>query len=121
MSKLVESVILNTLKKVRDPELGFNIVDAGMVRRINIDQDNRKIEIHWIPTSPFCPMVLAISAVMLYVLRRELNLEGWSIKILLDESVITAEYWNPQLREETLDRIISSLEESGKIRFFISE
>ena len=122
MPKILKELILEVLKKVKDPELGFSIVDAGLVKDINVDEESKRVYIYWIPTSPFCPLVLAISAAMLSLLRKKLNLEGWNVRVLVDESVITAKFWNSQLsNRETVERIISNLESTGQIRYFIIE
>ncbi|MCC6948405.1 MAG: metal-sulfur cluster assembly factor [Bradyrhizobiaceae bacterium] len=46
--------LLQALKAVIDPELGFNIVDLGLVRRA-VWQDGA-IEVAITPTSPSCPV-----------------------------------------------------------------
>ena len=122
MPKILKELILDVLKKVKDPELGFSIVDAGLIKDINVDEESKKVDIYWVPTSPFCPLVLAISAAMLSLLRKKLNLEGWRVRVLVDESVATARFWNSQLsNEETVEKIISNLESTGQIRYFIIE
>jgi len=122
MAKIVENVVMEVLKKVRDPELGSSVVDAGLVSYVSIDEGKQEIEVFWVPTVPFCPMVLAISAAMLYALRKNLNLGGWRVRVLVDESVVTADYWNNQLRdEETMNKIVAKLEETGQIKYFISQ
>jgi metal-sulfur cluster biosynthetic enzyme len=46
--------IVGSLKNVIDPELGVNIVDLGLVYRLDID-DNGEIELFMTLTSPACP------------------------------------------------------------------
>lgn len=46
--------ILNVLKKCKDPEIGINIVDLGLIYDIKIIKNKIKIKI--ILTSPFCPL-----------------------------------------------------------------
>ncbi len=122
MPRMLKELILGVLRKVRDPELGFSIVDAGLIRDIDIDESGKKIDIYWVPTSPFCPLVLAISAAMLSLLKKNLNLEGWRVRVFVDKSVATADFWNTQLsNEETMEKIISNLESTGQIKYFISE
>jgi metal-sulfur cluster biosynthetic enzyme len=46
--------IINSLKSVMDPELGINIVDLGLVYRLDVDDDG-EIELFMTLTSPGCP------------------------------------------------------------------
>ena len=122
MSKLVESAIIEILKKVRDPELNGNVVELGLIRSINIDNNRKIVEIKWIPTSPICPLVLVISAVMRYVILKKLEMGEWDVRIMVDESVPTASFWNSQLSDPSnLDKIIVRLQDTGQINYFISE
>lgn len=41
------------LRKVVDPEIGLNIVELGLVRDLEIDDDN--VHLVMILTTPFCP------------------------------------------------------------------
>lgn len=45
--------IAESLKKVKDPELGLDIVELGLIRKIT--QDDEGVEILMTLTSPFCP------------------------------------------------------------------
>lgn len=46
-------VVKQALRGVRDPELGFNIVELGLVYTIDVDDGNVRIEMTL--TSPGCP------------------------------------------------------------------
>ena len=41
------------LRDVIDPELGFNIIQLGLIRNVTID--DRGVILHMILTTPFCP------------------------------------------------------------------
>jgi len=45
--------ILEALAKVKDPELGLDIVELGLIRKITPDEEG--VEILMTLTSPFCP------------------------------------------------------------------
>ncbi|MEM0324500.1 MAG: metal-sulfur cluster assembly factor [Candidatus Aenigmatarchaeota archaeon] len=45
--------ILEKLKEVIDPELGFDIVSLGLIEEIIIEKN--KVKIKLLPTTPFCP------------------------------------------------------------------
>ncbi len=46
--------IITALKTVEDPELGVNIIDLGLVYRIDVDDDG-DIQLYMTLTSPGCP------------------------------------------------------------------
>jgi len=41
---------------VEDPELGYSIVDLGLVRGVDVYDEGRKVLVHLTLTSPMCPM-----------------------------------------------------------------
>lgn len=51
------------LKQVIDPEIGLNIVDLGLVYRIDFfeDEDKKRIEVDMTLTTQLCPMGEAIT------------------------------------------------------------
>lgn len=51
---LSEKEIRKALKDVKDPELGHNIVDLGLIYEINIDKNNNAHVVYSL-TSPACP------------------------------------------------------------------
>ena len=50
----MEQQIIDNLRLVLDPELGFNLIDLGMIYSIDID-DNGNVEISMTTTTPGCP------------------------------------------------------------------
>jgi metal-sulfur cluster biosynthetic enzyme len=46
--------LIEALKSVVDPELGINIVDLGLIRKIE-DHENGNLTLTLVPTSPLCP------------------------------------------------------------------
>lgn len=49
-----EAAIRDALRQVDDPEVGMNIVDLGLIYRIEVQGD--KVVIEMTMTSPACPM-----------------------------------------------------------------
>jgi metal-sulfur cluster biosynthetic enzyme len=50
-----EQEITNVLMAVEDPELHINIVDLGLVYKIDRDNDAKKVSVDMTLTSPACP------------------------------------------------------------------
>lgn len=50
---LTEDQVKLALRKVKDPELGLNIVDLGLVYEIGVDENN--VHVDMTLTSPGCP------------------------------------------------------------------
>ncbi|MGC8571911.1 MAG: metal-sulfur cluster assembly factor [Candidatus Micrarchaeia archaeon] len=61
MKKITIKEVLDALSKCRDPELGFNVVDMGLIYNIRID-DNNNIDVMMTMTSPMCPVTSIILA-----------------------------------------------------------
>lgn len=54
MNMIEENAIRESLRSVIDPELGANIVDLNMIRKIEINED--KVKISLVLTVPSCPL-----------------------------------------------------------------
>jgi metal-sulfur cluster biosynthetic enzyme len=50
-----EAQIREALRPVMDPEMGMSVVDMGMVRHIELD-DEGNVEVKMVLTAPFCPL-----------------------------------------------------------------
>jgi metal-sulfur cluster biosynthetic enzyme len=50
--------VLEALEQVIDPEIGLNIVDVGLIYRVDVLED--RIEIDFTLTSPGCPLAATI-------------------------------------------------------------
>ena len=48
-----ETQIMEAMRRVVDPEIGMNVVELGLIRRIDLDDDH--LHIVAIMTTPFCP------------------------------------------------------------------
>lgn len=53
-----EELVRNALRDVIDPEIGLNIVELGLIRKIEIEDD--KAHVKMIMTTPFCPYAPAL-------------------------------------------------------------
>jgi len=52
--------VLNALKKVADPHMGISIVDMGLIKNIEIDEENN-VSFELIPTNPACMSVMGMA------------------------------------------------------------
>lgn len=50
-----EEELIESLRSVIDPEIGLNIVELGLVRNLEIDEERQHAKITMILTTPFCP------------------------------------------------------------------
>ncbi len=82
------------LAKVIDPEIGMNILQLGLIRRVSIEDDTTKI--YMILTTPFCPYAPA----MIEATRKnahealnqpaivEMGAEPWDLSMMEDPSAL---------------------------------
>ncbi len=47
--------VMEALKSVKDPELGYSIVDLGMVYGVDVDPEKKSVRIRMTLTTPCCP------------------------------------------------------------------
>jgi metal-sulfur cluster biosynthetic enzyme len=50
------SIVLDAIRPVIDPELNMSIVDLGLIRGVNVEEDTGDVQIDLTLTSPMCPM-----------------------------------------------------------------
>jgi metal-sulfur cluster biosynthetic enzyme len=48
------------LREVIDPEIGMNVVELGLVREVEYNEEDEKAHIRMIMTTPFCPYAPAM-------------------------------------------------------------
>lgn len=56
---ITKEEVTAALKEVIDPEIGINLVDLGMIKDIEIKEDEIKVKM--VLTSPFCPLVNSLT------------------------------------------------------------
>ena len=50
-----EEELIESLRNVIDPEIGLNIVELGLIRNVEVDEEEDSADITMILTTPFCP------------------------------------------------------------------
>lgn len=91
--EITKEKVYEALKKVIDPEIGFNIVDLGLVYDVSVD--GGKVKISMTLSSPSCPLS---GTILSWVESAVRNIEGvedvdielvwepkWSIEMASDE------------------------------------
>lgn len=76
--------IIETLKKVIDPEIGLNIVDVGLIYRVEV-ADESTVEIDFTLTTPGCPLGDSINNDIITVVQEDHGIKN----------VVTNLVWNP--------------------------
>ena len=61
MSEEIRTQINDSLAKIADPHMGVSIVDMGLVREIQYDDDSKLAKITISPTNPGCMSVANIA------------------------------------------------------------
>ncbi len=87
-----EEELVETLRNVIDPEIGMNIVELGLVRNLDIDEDADTAIITMILTTPFCPYGPAIIEQV-----RQVGNKVMSNSVTVE---IGTELWDPSMMEE---------------------
>ena len=87
-----EEELLETLRSVIDPEIGLNVVELGLIRNTDINEEENSAKVTMILTTPFCPygpqMIEQVRAVASTVMDGGVEVE------------IGTELWDPSMMEE---------------------
>lgn len=84
-----EEQIMEGLREVYDPEIGMNVIELGLIRKIILDED--KVNIKMMLTTPFCPYAgTMVSTVQDRT--EEVSGKPAEVDLLLDQ-------WNPSFME----------------------
>jgi len=91
MEATTEEEVLEALREVIDPEIGLNVVELGLIRNIEVNQDS-DVDITMILTTPFCPYGPAMIDQVRQTAGRA---AGGSARVELG-----TELWDPSMMEE---------------------
>ena len=86
-----EEEIIEALREVIDPEIGLNVVELGLIRNLEVDEENN-VRIVMIMTTPFCPYTPQLIEQVRQMSNR---VSGGSTEV-----EIGSELWDPSLMEE---------------------
>ncbi len=85
----LESAIKESLREVIDPEVGMNVVDLGLIRKIEFGEDETQITM--ILTTPFCPLA---GWIIDQVRQKAESVLNQPVKVTLGD-----ELWDPSMME----------------------
>lgn len=83
-------LVREKLREVIDPEIGLNVIELGLIRDVQIDDDD--VSITMILTTPFCPYAPA----MIEMVRKKAE-EGLDRVVTVE---LGMEMWDPSMMEE---------------------
>ena len=87
-SALNDEIVREALRTVKDPEVGMNIVDLGLVYDIEID--GPKVHVRMTLTSPGCPVGPQILGESDQVIREIDGVEDVNVELVWEP------YWTPE-------------------------
>lgn len=67
--------IMQILSEIRDPGVPMTLVEMGIIDEDHIQWEGENLRVYFRPSSPFCPLVLALGVVIKYALEEELGTE----------------------------------------------
>lgn len=87
-----DELVLESLRSVIDPEIGLNIVELGLIRKIEVNEEEETADITMILTTPFCPYGPALIE-QVRVAGNTVMRGGTSVQVGI-------ELWDPSMMEE---------------------
>ncbi|MCE2850735.1 MAG: metal-sulfur cluster assembly factor [Roseiflexaceae bacterium] len=101
---LTDELVKTALKNVIDPEIGLDIVNLGLVYRVDILDDGKTVDLDMTLTTPACPAGPQI----IEQVKREVGALGDVYKTLEDIRVnlVWSPMWSPaMMSEEARDQL----------------
>lgn len=87
-----DEILLESLRSVIDPEIGLNIVELGLIRKIDVEEADDTANVTMILTTPFCPYGPALIE-QVRVVGNTVMEGGVTVEI-------GTELWDPSMMEE---------------------
>jgi metal-sulfur cluster biosynthetic enzyme len=78
--------VLNDLKSVYDPEIGVDIVNLGLIYRLDISEDGKSVEVDMTLTSVGCPLGPSLIGMVEEVLKRKF--ENVNVNVVFDPQML---------------------------------
>ncbi|HEX6383752.1 MAG TPA: metal-sulfur cluster assembly factor [Anaerolineae bacterium] len=84
--------LIESLRSVIDPEIGLNIVELGLLRNVEVNEEEDSARITMILTTPFCPYGPQLI--------EQVRMVGSQVMEGGVEVEIGTELWDPSMMEE---------------------
>lgn len=86
----MENKVYEALRGVDDPEIGLNVVELGLIRDVDVNEE--QLHITMILTTPFCPYGPA--------LLEQVRMAGQQASSMETTVEVGSEMWDPSMMEE---------------------
>ncbi len=93
-----EEAVREALKKVVDPEIGLDIVNLGMIYRVDVLEEGKKVDIDMTLTTPACPAgPYIVQSAKDSVLELQTTFEELED---VQVNLVWTPFWNPSMMSE---------------------
>lgn len=82
--KISEDQVWQALKTIYDPEIPVDLVNLGLIYSVNIDQQNKTVNIRMTLTAPACGMGPVLVGDVEYRVRKVPNVEAVKVDLVFD-------------------------------------
>jgi len=95
---LNEDMVTAALKNVYDPEIGLNIVDLGLVYKVDVMDEGKLVNVDMTLTTPACPAgpMIIDNAQKEVLSLRDVHPQLENVNI----NLVWTPFWNPSLMSE---------------------
>jgi metal-sulfur cluster biosynthetic enzyme len=95
---ITEDMVRSALKNVYDPEIGLDIVSLGLIYKVDVQEQGRKVDVDMTLTTPACPAGPQI----IEQARREIGTLGDVYQNLEEVNInlVWTPFWNPSMMSE---------------------
>ena len=93
-----ETVVMEALREVMDPEIGCNIVDLGLIYSVAIE--GARVKVTMTLTTPGCPMSQMISEGAQWALLGLDGVEDVSVEVVWEPR------WNPAMMSDAARKLV---------------
>lgn len=106
-----KKAVMDILSEIRDPGVPLSIVEMGIVSEDWIHLDDEGLRVEFRPSSPFCPVSVALGVIVKYALEECLDIHA-RVRVLrgshLQESLVNELLEDRKRYLKTLGRLKSS-------------
>ena len=86
-----EDMVRTALKNVYDPEIGLDIINLGLIYRVGVEEEGKRVDIDMTLTTPACPLGPVIIDQVQYVVGRLPGVENVNVDFVWTPT------WDPRV------------------------